>query len=415
MPPFVPHVLRSIASGAAESSQEIKSQWQSPSNILSVLLIVAGNIVGEALDQLSGPGVAPIVFSFGWVAYAVQAFMSAIGVHKLISPPSKASPSSRAINIDTGFSCKNRSWTLERIMRDFEYWKPEEAKNADKKSQKEQDEKRKDGRKTTSGTRKKPLFHNNDGEDDDSSDTEEIPLRIYLFAASHARAAGHPTKDRLWYSGIGIALIQLGIAAVPCGLYGQWASLMVTGVGTILAFTTGALPQFGKEKWDCKRRSKKTIALTRKVRAGGGGRDVIVIRGAGRGLDLEDLAQGGRWENQTLWRSKIGCPTVWPWTRSATGLLAACWIVLLITAAGIRGNSWYLIGIGTLGLAQNAFVAGAPRTPDAQGLHLDYEGAIKEDRVEETLERSEESCKGLGKALRKILYPELTDGQLARA
>ena len=410
MPPSAPLILRSIASGAAESSHEIKSQWKSPSNILSIFLIVAGNIVGEALDQLSGPGIAPIVFSFGWVSYAVKAFTSAIGLHKLIAPPSKASPSSHAINIDTGRSCKNRSPTLERIMRDFDYWKPNELKRADKRFQQEQYEKRRQRRDTASNITDRSLFYDNvDDDDDGSSDRDEIPLRICLFSASRSHAAGHPTKDRLWYSGTVIAIIQLGIAAIPCGLYGQWASLMITGVGTILAFTTGALPQFGKEKWDCKRHSTKTVALTRKAQAGGGGRDVIVIRGVGSGLDLEEMAQGGRWKNQTLSRSKVGSPAVWPWTRSATGLLAACWIVLLITAAGIRGNSWYLVGVGTLGLAQNAFVADAPRTPEAQGIHLDYEETIQEDSVEKTLRNAEERYKKMGKALGRVLYPESTE------
>ena len=407
MPPYASLVLRSIASGATESSQEIKSQWQSPSNILSIFLIIAGNIVGEALDQLSGPSIVPIVFSFGWVSYAVKAFASAVGVHKLIAPPSKASPSSHVINVDTGRSCKNRSWTLERLLRDFDYWKPEEVKSADKRLHQKQHEKRQQRRDATSNNRDRPLFSDNDeDDDDDSSERDEAPPRICIFTASHSHAAGHPVRDRLWYSGIGIALIQLGIAAIPCGLYGQWASLMITGAGTMLAFTTGALPQFGKEKWDCKRHSKKTVAMTRKVPASGGGRDVIVIRGAGRELDLEEMAQGGRWENRKLGRSGGENPTVWPWTWSATGLLAACWIVLLITAAGIRGHSWYLVGVGTLGLAQNAFVAGAPRTLEAQGVHLDYEGTIQEDSIDKTLRRADEACKGLEKALVKVLYPQ---------
>ncbi|KAL8954035.1 MAG: hypothetical protein Q9183_007300, partial [Haloplaca sp. 2 TL-2023] len=251
-------------------------------------------------------------------------------------------------------------------------------------------------------------------EDDDDAGNG---LRILIFDASSKGRQGEPSYDRVWCSGIAIAIIQLGIASIPLGLHGEWLTLMITGIGTILAFTTGALPQFGKEKWwRCKEKSWKTIALT-KDNSTTEYDEVVVIRSMGIGLDLEDMAsgtqshafRGERWNQTTLRKGGGGqCPTLWPWTRFATGLLAACWIALLIMVAGFRGSSWYLLATGAIGLIQNSFVAGAPRTPDAQGLHLQYREMIEEDTVRETLEIAEKRYPRLGTSLRKNLYSDIS-------
>jgi hypothetical protein len=65
----------------------LATQWKSPKDILSILLLLGPNVVQSAVAQLSGRAVTPIAFSFGWVAYAVNAILSSVGGEKP-TPPS---------------------------------------------------------------------------------------------------------------------------------------------------------------------------------------------------------------------------------------------------------------------------------------------------------------------------------------
>ena len=58
---------------------QLRLQWQSPSDILSLLLILGPEIVQRALAQLVGPRYVPIAFSFGWVAYSFTALLAVAG------------------------------------------------------------------------------------------------------------------------------------------------------------------------------------------------------------------------------------------------------------------------------------------------------------------------------------------------
>ena len=64
-----------------DSARELSSQWQNPGDILSLLLLIGGDIVQKAIAQLFGVYVqpvrgspriylTPVAFSFGWVGYA---------------------------------------------------------------------------------------------------------------------------------------------------------------------------------------------------------------------------------------------------------------------------------------------------------------------------------------------------------
>lgn len=62
-----------------------KAQWRGPSDVFSILLILGGDVIQLSLAALSGgPGVTPIAFSFGWVAYAISAVLSAVGDNRLV-------------------------------------------------------------------------------------------------------------------------------------------------------------------------------------------------------------------------------------------------------------------------------------------------------------------------------------------
>lgn len=72
-----------ILSRATESENQLRTQWQSPSDIFSLLLILGPDVIRQALAQLTGPRFVPIAFSFGWVAYSVNALLDvAAGKHQ---------------------------------------------------------------------------------------------------------------------------------------------------------------------------------------------------------------------------------------------------------------------------------------------------------------------------------------------
>lgn len=66
MPPFftIPR-QRSLDFKPSLIPLELRTQWLHPSEAFSVLLIVGGDVIGRALAQFSGSGIAPVTFSFG--------------------------------------------------------------------------------------------------------------------------------------------------------------------------------------------------------------------------------------------------------------------------------------------------------------------------------------------------------------
>ena len=96
-------------------------------------------------------------------------------------------------------------------------------------------------------------------------------------------------------------------------------------------------------------------------------------------------------------------------------VLAVPWIVLLITATGIQNHTWYLVGMGGLGIIQNVVVAGAVREPKSQGIPLDPVSVIGDDSVMQTLFKVEEAHPGIGSRLRDEFFQgKLTEEEIAR-
>jgi hypothetical protein len=75
---------------------QLSDQWRGPHDVLSILLILGPDIIQGALAQLSGSYLTPVVFSFGWVAYAFSALLSASG-----SAYSSTSPKSTSASLLT--------------------------------------------------------------------------------------------------------------------------------------------------------------------------------------------------------------------------------------------------------------------------------------------------------------------------
>ncbi len=290
--------------------------------------------------------------------------VSAIGENKLMPLPDCAC---KVINGKSGYVRDNTSWVIGRIVRDFEAWVDKPVKDhlaGMIQTRREQDK-----------TAPKPT---------------QVGLCVSVYKAKPA-IIGYPGYDRVYWIGFATTIIQLGIAAIPCGLFGDWGILLVTVIGILLSFASGWLPQWKEEKWACRRNSDKNVILTR----GNGSQHAIVILGDGKGLDLEDLAAGQT--NVDVSASNL--------TRIMVTILAALWILLLITAAGLKTNTWFLLAIGGIGILQNIFVAGYRRSPKAYGMPLSYVEVIGEPKVMDTLFAVEEKYPHIGASMKDTFFP----------
>jgi len=371
MPPFSIELLRRNFAPSFPSGQ-FAAQWTNPGDVFSVLLILGGDVVARALAQLAGSYLTPVAFSFGWVAYAVTAVVSASGENKLMPLPDCAC---KVINGHTGYVRDNYSWIIGRVMRDFESWM--DAGNVDGPihtrlreilNQRWENNKLKaEGKVPGSGK--------------DVKKPSSAGLCVSIYKADQA-TPGYPGYDLVYFIGFATSIVQMSVAAIPCGLYGDWGILLVTTSGIILSFATGSLSQWRKEKWACRRNTAKTVILTR----GNGSQHALVIIGDGKGLDLEDLAAGPNSINVSASNT----------SRIVVTLLAVLWILLLISAAGIKQNTWFLFAIGGIGILQNIFVAGWRRFPKAFGMPLTFVKVIAEPNVMDTLFAVEEAYPHVG-------------------
>ncbi|EXJ85220.1 hypothetical protein A1O3_05895 [Capronia epimyces CBS 606.96] len=380
MAPVIDNVVRrSFDPGAP--SDAFRSQWKHPGDIFTLLLIIGGDVVARALAQLAGSPITPVAFSFGWVAYAAAAVVSAVGENKLMPLPDC---DCQVINGKSGYVRSNTSWVIGRIVRDFESWMDRSDPSGRVRAQvdkmlrdrweydKAQAEKAEPG----AGARvEKPV---------------QAGLCVSIYQPGQA-TKGYPGYDLVYWMGFATAILQLGIAAIPCGLFGDWGILLITIAGILLSFATGSLPQWRAEKWACRQNSTKSVILTK----GNGSQHAIVIVGNGKGLDLEDLAAG---------QTNVNFSASWD-TRAWTLILATLWILLLITAGGLSRNTWFLLAIGGIGILQNVFVAGFRRFPEAYGIPLTLENVIGSPKVMETLYAVEEQYPRIGASMRATFFP----------
>jgi hypothetical protein len=271
----------------------------------------------------------------------------------------------KVINGKTGHSRDNFSWILGRIVRDFDFWMHDDVR---KKLDEVLDERHK--------TTKRPPM---------------AGLIVSIYTPSTKVQAGTVKCDHVYWIGLPIMAFQLGIAAIPCGIFGDWGSLLITSAGIALSITTGLLPQWKRENWACREGAVHDYILTR----GNGSQHAIIILGTGRGFNLEDLASGQA--NLVVATNNF--------TRITLLVLAILWILLLITAAGLNGNSWFLLAIGGIGIVQNIYVAGASRHPENFGIPLDFSEVFGNPSVMETLLEVEKKHETLGHALLDEFFP----------
>lgn len=394
--------------GGALVASALRETWSSPTDILTIVLIIGGDVVQKALAQTTGaPTIpAPVCFSFGWVAYAFTALIGLVGPGRLMPDPDYGC---KLINLESGYARDNFSWAISRVFRRFEtrwvssdalvvevfqtvgmpQWSPAEEKK---------------GEKATSGKKK----HSYAGR----------PIWGYVRVLSYI-----------------VILVQLGIAAIPFGLYGNWGIFFVAVTGQVLVFATTGLPQWRVEKLSCRKASKKNIALTR----GNGSRYVAVILGNGVGLDLEDLAGAESPRMKRVWLehglfvkrrtnksdaegaagekihqipgSDVEVLTwksqpidLWA-TRLMCFILAILWIGFLICVTALAEDAWYLMAVGAIGMSQNAIVAGVDFKSERYGMHLEKVKSFGGRKVMDTLKHFETGYPGNGKALVDEFFP----------
>ena len=335
--------------GSGSGFHSVKSQWQNPNDILTILTIIGGDIVQRAVAQLSGhPSyITPVAFSFGWVGYTLNMVVAIMGEGRVMPP---ADCDCVVVNAKSMYSRTNRSWVLGRLVRDHDA---------------------------------NPL---------------KPGLTVTFFEACNngtdsGTVQGIPKADWVYFSGIGTILLQLAIAVIPGACYKDWTILMVTTIGTILALAGGALPKWRKEKWNgrlSREGDRSVMCLTR----GNGYSDVLVIISEGKGhYKLEDLANA-----RTV-------PV--PGTTWVALVLCIAQILLLLTVAGLNSNAWYLLAIGTFGMVQNALAAGVPRDSSTSGIHFKEirDSVIAEKKVFRALQRAEEAEPYVGLCLLPIFFP----------
>lgn len=304
------------------TTDQLQAQWTNPGDILSLLLLIGGDIVQKAIAQLVGhrirvPGarhlaisVAPVAFSFGWAAYSFTNLIAAVGRMRLMP---MADHPSITVNCSNGFVRESRSWVLGRLLRDHEISCPVDVRS-----------------------------------EDEGGRAESIRIDVFYLGP-----ASTPTRDYIWWSGLGALLIQLVIAIVPWALYGAWGTMLVTLAGISLVAATCAMPQWIEEKWSGRTLERqKVTCLTRS----NGHLHIMVLIGMPGSWDLESLAAGA---------SHLRAETRW-----ISLALAILWTGLLISISGLTQHTWFLVGIGGIGMLQNVLTAGAPRAASASNFHL---------------------------------------------
>lgn len=318
-------------------------------------MIIGGDVVQKALAQTTGCWYTPVCFSFGWVPYSFTALISVLGDGRLLPEPDVGC---KVINLDSGYSRDNKNWVIGRVLRDSE----------------------------AHVQRLKPPGN------------EAIRISIWEAVENHKT----PVEHRYWSIhvwGLVFMALQLGLAIVPLLLYRDWGILLITGCGTILSIMMGALPQWTAEKLPNRQHSKSTFALT----VGNGSRDVMVVRGGGKCLDLEELSvsetprSGRLWEKfnsqepsdsnkawpkprqirrttSDLMATKLrgGFPMGFLVTYAACAIQSILWLVLLVSVSALESHTWFLLGVGFIGMFQNAVLAAVEIKSEHRNLPLRY-------------------------------------------
>lgn len=132
------------------------------------------------------------------------------------------------INARSGYVRETRGWILGMILRDFEVWMDNGHPDGAFRRQlnRMRDQRWEEARNGAS--REHP------GASESIPHPSKAGLCVSVFDAAQAWP-GYPGYDPLYYMGIGMAVLQLGIAAIPLGIWGDWGVLLVNTSMIILS------------------------------------------------------------------------------------------------------------------------------------------------------------------------------------
>ncbi|KAI0642188.1 hypothetical protein C8Q79DRAFT_984502 [Trametes meyenii] len=279
----------------------------------------------------------------------------------------------QVVNAKTCYARENANWILGRLLRDHEKRVLTEIEKEEVSKTRASDEENRSGHKEAGGG-----------------------LTIAFYRTTQNGKSGVPNRDLVYWSGVAVIVAQLGIAIVPGALHGNWIILIVTFCGIFLALATSAQSQWRDEKYAARpvgdKKKREVACITR----GNGSGFAMVVISDSTSLRLEDLA-GGRDKQRST-------------TLAVSVLFCILWIVLLLTVEGVVGDrdAWYLLAIGGLGMVQNVFAAGRPRSAGALGFHFNDQGKddiVRDHKVMDALKQADRKEAGVGLCLLPIFFP----------
>ncbi|KAK1808138.1 hypothetical protein LTR12_017504 [Friedmanniomyces endolithicus] len=306
---------------------------------------------------------------------------SAMGDNRLMPKPELEC---KLINAESGYARNNHSWVLSRMLRDFDFWRP---RKCDERKAEKLAELRVNNQKQQAQIVSKLAQTTNDEAKNELQkklerlpSTEDIRVALRVSVWECDAATGQGSGDSVYWSGILMSALQLRIAALPWGLYDEWYTFLITGAGTVLAYTSDALPQWREEKILVRRvKSPKSVLLTE----GNGADDVVLI------LQQRATGLGG-----------FGSATARPAKPMDDTRLVNHHCIPL----GWRQHTWYLLGVGIIGILHNVSVVGMKRQPAAWGINLEYKQTV-EGKIMEVLWKPEQSYPRAGRSLVAEFFP----------
>ncbi|RKL35731.1 hypothetical protein BFJ70_g7905 [Fusarium oxysporum] len=378
------------------TASALAGQWRNPAGFMSLLMIIGGPVIQSALAQLTGPSFVPICFSFGWVSYAFSTISVLVGDGRLMPPADYAC---KVINLENGYTRTNRSWIVGRLLRDLEKPLTNEALRVEVYEAVDTP-----GGKVLAGGKSRwfglgailiqlgitiiPLKCFGDWG----------PLMITVLGTIGAVATA--------------ALPQWKVEKLACRVKSAKRIAITTGNGSrhvvVILGKVGSLdiedlaaaegprqPRSWNEfKW-CVRyvdESGKEVKVSRTetfkeymkekgivtvwngtwlgvryfqwYKSGGG---EAVPRASSKDVMESYMKKRKLRDEAKLFR---GLPIGFWITRLLCGILILLWAAVLISVMALKERVWYLVGVGTVGMIQNATAAAMSRTPEARGIHL---------------------------------------------
>lgn len=330
---------------------QLRQQWINPADVSTILMVIGGDVVQNAFAQGTGQLYTPVCFSFGCVAYAFITLVNIIGDGRLLPQPDYPV---KVFNLESGYARENKNWVVGRLLRDIE----------------------------SKVSRTRPLH-------------DDTGIRISVFEA--IENDNEPTQfswSFVHVIGACATVLQLAIAAIPIILDRQWSIMLITIVGTLLIQVTGLLPQWRAEKLPNGQSSKDCYALT----SGNGSSDIVVILGRGLCLNLEEMSASPSprvnrpWEKFQRLSQPVdleksekvtridsqgrkakqfhGFPLGFRLTQITCWMLSVLWLLLLVNVAASLDYTWCILGVGAVGMFQNAWLAAVELQPAKRNMPL---------------------------------------------